>query len=328
MENSSTITPGFCLRQPFPLFEELSEAVRGWELNFRQLSATSNPFWLEQLATSQMVYARVSFDSNFHQVGGPVLGFRTFALHASGSTDYRWCGSTVTNNDLIVFPAGGEFESVSHPGFAVFTLSLSEALLERIAELEFQRSLKSVIDPTGYICRPSGTAIRKLRVLLHRISEDIQHLSSSGTAFAQDSRTQRLEQRLAQLVLSCLSQGARLEPRKAGSKRLQTLNRALAFIEQRPKLDVSAPDIAKAVGVSRRTLEYAFQDGFGLAPSSYLKAYRLMNLHQRLLEGNHTGTSIATLCADFGFRHPGQAAADYRDMFGELPSVTLGRERG
>jgi hypothetical protein len=36
-------------------------------------------------------------------------------------------------------------------------------------------------------------------------------------------------------------------------------------------------------------------------------------------------TSVASLCARLGFSHPGQMAAGYRAMFGELPSVTLRR---
>lgn len=275
--------------------------------------------------TSRMVYGRVSFDSKFHQVGGPVLGFRTFALHTSGSTDYRWCGSAVTNNDLIVFPAGGEFESVSQPGFSVFTLSLSTALLERTAELEFHRPLQSFMDSSGYICRLAGTDVRNLRALLHGISEDVQYLSSHGITLPQDSRTQRLEQRLTQQVLACLGQGKALAPRKEGSKRMETLGRALEFIEQRQSLAVRPIEIAEAVGVSRRTLEYAFQDSFDMSPAAYLKALRLKGLNQQLLKGNSGDASIARLCAVFGFRHPSQAAADYRDMFAELPSATLRR---
>ena len=323
----SSVTPGFCIRQSFTLFEELAEAAQGWELGFRQLSATSSPFRLEQLATSRMVYARISFDSKFHQLGGPVLGFRTFALHVSGGTDYRWCGGAVTNQDLIVFPADGEFESVSLPGFDVFTLSLSTALLERTAEIQFQRSLHSYMDSSGYICRLAGVEVRKLRALLHRLSEDIKHFYGDGTMFSQNSRTQRLEQRLAHQVLACLGQGRALAPQGAGSKRMKTFDKALAFIEQRLNLDVSALDIAESVGVSRRTLEYAFRDGFDMSPAAYLKAMRLRTLNQKLLNGNHADTSVAQLCADLGFLHPGQAAADYLAMYEELPSFTLRRSR-
>ena len=70
------------MRQSFPLFEQMAEAARGWDLDFQQLSASLDPCWLEQLSTAEMLYSRASFYSHFHQRGGPVLGFRTFALRA------------------------------------------------------------------------------------------------------------------------------------------------------------------------------------------------------------------------------------------------------
>ena len=70
------------MRQSFPLFEQMAEAARGWDLDFQQLSASLDPCWLEQFSTAEMLYSRASFYSHFHQRGGPVLGFRTFALRA------------------------------------------------------------------------------------------------------------------------------------------------------------------------------------------------------------------------------------------------------
>lgn len=328
VNEASSITPGFCVRQSFSLFEELAEAARGWDMSFRQLSETSKPFQLEQLATNRMVYGRVSFDSKFHQVGGPVLGFRTFALHAIGSTDYRWRGGAVTSHDLIVFPMDGGFESVSQPGFDVFTLSLPTALLERTAELQFQRSLHSFLGSSGYICRLAGPQVRKLRALLHGISGSIQHFPGKETTFPQSHQTRYIEQDLAHQVLACLEQGRVLAPRGIVSKRQKTLHQALAIIEQRPASAVSVLDIVESIGVSRRTLEYAFQDEFGMSPAAYLKVMRLRGLHQKLHKGDHARASIAQLCTGHGFRHPGQVAADYRAMYGELPSVTLRRPAG
>ena len=319
------VPPGLYTRQSFALFEQLEEATQGWEMDFRQLSTTSSPFRLEQLATSQMLYGRAYFGSHFHQLGGPVLGFRTFALHSRDCTDFRWCGEAVNRHSLIVLPAGGEFESVSQPGFDIFTLSLSNTLLERTAEIQFQRPLSAFMGSSGQVCHLASARVCELRALMHRISNDIERFRAAGALPHNTSTLRLLEQTLAQLVLACLDRGEIQAPRGSRSKRLKTLGKAMELIDQRPSQDLSVSDLVAQVGVSRRTLEHAFQDGVGVSPAAYLKASRLRALNHDLLIGGSEEISVASVCAQHGFGHLGQLAADYRAMFGELPSVTLRR---
>ena len=323
--SAKKVTPGFCIQQSFPLFEQLVEASKGWELGFRQLSAASSPFRLEQLSTSRMLYSRVHLGSHFHQLGGPELGFRTFALRSEVCTDFRWCGETVNRNSLIVLPSDGEFESVSLPGFDIFTVSLCFTLLERTAEIQFQRPLGDFMGDAGQVFHLSEDKMHELRRLLHRLSSDVAQSSALGTPLENLSRTRRIELELVYLVLACLDRGEAQTPRVHLSKRMRALGRALELIGKRPQRGFCISDLVEQVGVSRRTLEYAFLDGVGVSPAAYLKATRLKALHQDLLLTGSTQASVASLCLLHGFSHLGQLAADYRLMFGERPSATLRR---
>jgi AraC family ethanolamine operon transcriptional activator len=112
------------------------------------------------------------------------------------------------------------------------------------------------------------------------------------------------------------------------SKRLQILIKARELIDQGERRNLSVLDLVEYTGVSRRTLEYAFHDGLGVAPAAYLKAGRLRALSRELLRQHSSEASVASLCREHGFGHAGQAAVDYREMFGELPSATLSRIEG
>ena len=81
-------------------------------------------------------------------------------------------------------------------------------------------------------------------------------------------------------------------------------------------------------GVSERTLQYAFRDRFGLTPAAFIKARRLAAVRAMLCSADPQRTHVGDVLGDFGFWHLGQFAKDYRQAFGELPSVTLGRTRG
>jgi AraC family ethanolamine operon transcriptional activator len=72
------------------------------------------------------------------------------------------------------------------------------------------------------------------------------------------------------------------------------------------------------LGVSRRTLQNAFQRILGVSPLAYLRAIRLGAVRQAL----KTASSVTEAATDMGFWHFGHFAKDYQAMFGELPSQT------
>ncbi len=86
----------------------------------------------------------------------------------------------------------------------------------------------------------------------------------------------------------------------------------------------SVADVCSALNVSRRSLQYAFQDVLGMNPVAYLRALRLNGV-RRELKAAKQGTAVLDVAAHWGFWHPSHFSADYKRMFGELPSATLRR---
>jgi AraC-like DNA-binding protein len=96
-------------------------------------------------------------------------------------------------------------------------------------------------------------------------------------------------------------------------------------------LNVSEPlgltDIAAACNVSQRTLIYQFNDVVGITPMAYYKLQRLNAVRRALKAADIRITRVIDVAAEFGFYHMGHFAADFRDLFGRLPSEMLGIER-
>jgi AraC family ethanolamine operon transcriptional activator len=84
-------------------------------------------------------------------------------------------------------------------------------------------------------------------------------------------------------------------------------------------------DLCRELGVSERTLHYAFQEVRGLSPMAYFKASRLNAVRQELKATRAGTTTVREIAQRWGFWHTGEFAADYRRLFGELPSQTLNR---
>ena len=85
---------------------------------------------------------------------------------------------------------------------------------------------------------------------------------------------------------------------------------------------LSLLDLCRELGVSERTLHYAFQEVRGLSPMAYFRAFRLNAVRQELKTAPDTAT-VHEIAQRWGFWHTGEFAAAYRRLFGELPSQTL-----
>ena len=85
---------------------------------------------------------------------------------------------------------------------------------------------------------------------------------------------------------------------------------------------LNVEDVCAEHDVSERTLRYAFQDRYGLGPMAYFKTQKLNALRRRLKAAGAAEPSVNALAAQWGFDRTGNLAADYRRLFGELPSQT------
>ena len=63
-----------------------------------------------------------------------------------------------------------------------------------------------------------------------------------------------------------------------------------------------------------------------MTPKKYVKCLRLARVRERLLKADKVERpTVIELASEQGFWHMGQFAADYRKLYGELPSESLGR---
>ena len=102
------------------------------------------------------------------------------------------------------------------------------------------------------------------------------------------------------------------------------LARSLDLIHGSELENISASELCKQAGCSQRALEICFKARFGVTPKKYIKCLRLAQVHKGLQNFDDQGVeSIIELAGINGFWHMGQFAADYRRIYGQLPSETL-----
>ena len=87
-------------------------------------------------------------------------------------------------------------------------------------------------------------------------------------------------------------------------------------------------DLARRIGVSRRTLFYAFRRSIDLGPRRFFEVSRLHALRRALLDGDPAELTVTQTALEFGFTDPGRMAGRYAGLFGCYPSDDLARGSG
>jgi AraC-like DNA-binding protein len=137
--------------------------------------------------------------------------------------------------------------------------------------------------------------------------------------------TSAVQRYVAASVLSAFPNTALLDP-TAQDRRDSTpvlLQRAIAFIDDNAHRDISLTDIAQAVYVTPRALQYMFRKHRDCTPTEYLRRVRLHHAHLDLVTGNRASTTVAQIARKWGFLHTSRFAVYYRAAYGQSPHVTL-----
>lgn len=109
------------------------------------------------------------------------------------------------------------------------------------------------------------------------------------------------------------------------SRSFHVCRSARAFVEDCLEADVlpTVVEICRRVGVSERSLQYAFLAYVNCSPQAYLRMCRLNRVRATLRAADPRLTTVTDVATRFGFFHLGRFAQNYRRVFGELPSATL-----
>lgn len=313
---------GYFVHRSFRDLDELPEIVRGWDLDFRPLEPARCGSELLQIAAGGVQLTRFQAGARLDQQGGAPPGTRTFAVLESGVTGVRWCGHELKAHTVAALASGGGFVATSAPDFLVYTVSVLE---ETLAEIAHMLGLPEPEDVFGraeqvFVCPPPTLAAARHR--MRRISE---HLRRDPESASQRGLRHELGFELPARILEAVAAGRKATPKLVARKSDEVLENALALIRHSPSEPLTVRDLSRAVGASERTLRYAFTERYGVPPKGYLKAVRLHGVRRALRSADPRKARVADTANRWGFWHMGDFAADYRRLFGELPSKTLAR---
>lgn len=111
-------------------------------------------------------------------------------------------------------------------------------------------------------------------------------------------------------------------PSRSFKGRLQVVREATDYALSHTTDPITVGDLCEKLNISRRMLNYCFTEVYGINPVQYLRTLRLNGVRRELRNTSATTSAIRDIASKWGFWHLSRFAAEYRELFGELPSNT------
>jgi AraC family ethanolamine operon transcriptional activator len=300
--------------------EELSALQFGWQIDFTQLGPAKLESTVSLVQSANLGVCHFQFNSGFDQRLHAQPGYYSFGLPDPDAAAATVQGKAARPGAIIVFPHDHEAYGASHAGFNGYGIHIREGYLETVAETVFKMPLPLLV-PTAGIYGLTGEQFHHLREELHKW----QQLAATACPLDASIQVTNRQESLAIAILNGLSYSVKTEETKH-LKCDRAIRLVLDYVNSAPTEEITAVELCTLADCSQRWLEQSFKKRFGVTPKAYVKYLRLAHLRRDLQQPTSgERETVVELASAYGFWHMGQLAADYRKVYGELPSDTLKR---
>ncbi len=318
-KNQST---SFVFKKRFNDLDEFLSTIRGWNLDWTQLKSGKFSGELLQLGLGDFLFTRGKFNLPFRQRDGAPDGLWTFAIMTNTSSPALWRNREISDETVMILPPDSEGDVVSRPGYDVYTLSFTEKVLSDTAQIAGIRYPQSLTEGA----RTLVCDRQKMQKLCWKTFQIIDGLVNTPLIQTNSRLGHYIEFEISRRLLSVLASSDPVVPLPPPSRmRDRAVSRAVEYIEENVAEPINLRDLCLITGASERTIRYGFLERYGVSPKAYLQAFRFNGVRRGLRRADPASTKVIDLANYWGFWHMGKFAADYRKLFGELPSETMKR---
>jgi AraC family ethanolamine operon transcriptional activator len=263
------------------------------------------------LDVAETSLASVNFNNDLRiscEAPEELVGFFLPRLASGGLTT---CGTTVTDGELILFPAQSEMD------FIISGKVKNETVL--FPEAEFRATAKALA-PSATLSFPEATAIYQADP--RRCAQMRWVISSVLGEGCLDAEAVSSLLTMIVLWITDASSRSSIEQLRNGNA-VAVARRAQAFIEDGYRDPIQLKDICAYSGVGLRTLQRNFAAHFQMSPFEYINALRLNETRRALVNSEPSVCTVTRIAMNNGFPHLGRFSVTYRAYFGESPNETL-----
>ncbi|SEI49170.1 transcriptional regulator, AraC family [Paraburkholderia diazotrophica] len=296
--------------------DEQARNLRGWTQTYDQLTAGRFVGKLTGLHLDAMHVFCETTNQTLRQTCEVPADAYWFGIPTDDANTGR-IDSHAIGNDALAFQRGGvEFELLTPGGYAIFGVVVCRDVLHRHAAAVEHADMDQATH-TGVVPIDAKNKAQFCELLRSALDD------TASAALSTRARCNLQASVLSSLFDLCGTPSVEPAAIPARPRRQWIVSAARDYVLANRERPISVPELCEHLHVSRRTLQYCFQDVLGLAPASYLRAIRLNGARRDLCDAAPGERTVQDVAAAWGFWHLSQFATDYRKLFGLLPSETL-----
>lgn len=299
--------------------DEQARNLVGWRQTYDQLAAGRFVGTLTELPLDTMKVFRETTSHTLRQACEVRGDAYWFGIPVAREGHARIDAQPIAADAFALRPGNVEFELLTPAQFSIYGVVVRGEVLRHYAASVEHAALDERLPSTPIVQAGAARIERLCALLARRLDSEHRHADVPNAPLSDFERNELQAEVLAALFDACMGGGGAVV--EQASRRRWIVGLARDYVLAHRARPVGVPELCEQLHVSRRTLQYCFQDVLGMAPATYLRALRL-NGARRDLSGRSAG-SVQDVAAAWGFWHLSQFSADYRRMFGMRPSEAL-----
>ena len=296
---------------------EHAEIVGKFDVRLNQISSGKFHGKVDYVKTPGMMIYEEQWLRKAEVCGATPEGYITLGTNAAWRrSEIQWCGTTVDHRRFACGKQGSDIDFIMpNQCHDVVLLVKPEILASALSQHAFDLLTGGrTID---------FTAAAGLR-LITAITGTVRKYQKTPELLENSFVVRSLESGMLETLSTCIADSNQDESLRSVHQHKVYVRNAIAQAE-RSDQPLTAMELAMAVGVSQRTLNYAFQKVLDMTPCSYLQCQRLNAAHRELAVADPKGSTVTNIALKWGFNHAGRFSLLYRKLFDETPSETLRR---
>ena len=306
-------------------YEYLSDA-EGWDLDVVQLSAGGHTGRYSGIELPGMYISLEDFGrTSMSLIGASPHGLLPIILPLEIGRSFRFRGTVVSESEALLVGHADQVDFVVDGGIRFAAIYLTPEAWLGIRHASFGPDAGASDWDRRGIRITDALAVAELKRSVCRL---FQTDGLSAKAGPNSSAIDDLSETISSSIVAALSRqyaGSPQNEGRIGNRRSTLARRARAFMEANLDRPLPLAELCAEVGVSLRTLQYAFGHYYGVSPAKYHALRRMAGVRRDLKDFSPSGRTVTDVAMDWGFWHLGRFAQVYRSQFGETPSQTLVR---
>lgn len=296
-----------------------ASSVLEWKQTYSQISAGPLQSSLAQITTARCHVFREQINQRVVQHGEAPRGKVCFAVLLAVPGSARMQGREVDDKCILPLQGGDEFMFHMPTGTDLLAITFERDEFERALACTLWPSEISALLRQPLVQVPTHRLIESRSRLLALFDAALARPDLVGTPEAERQLEQAM---LGELLRLIADPGCDRSQRHGSSSRSFIVEKCHRLTVSNAASAPSVVDLCQRLRVSRRTVQNSFQSVTETNPVKYIRSIRLNGARRELVATSPVDLSIGDAAARWGFFHLSHFAAEYQQLFGELPSQT------